>query len=82
MRSSLQEISLLAAEATAGPSDRDLDRQVHQKHVSYSPNSLKGGYIGEIYGTIIGVIKGDTRSLDYGSCQGFFGSRVLRKDPV
>ena len=37
-------------------------------------NSLKGGYIefrvlykGIIWGTIIGVIKGDTRSLDYGS---------------
>ena len=37
-------------------------------HVSFSLNSLKGGYIGIIYGTTIGVIKGDTRSLDYSSC--------------
>ena len=37
-------------------------------HVSYNLNSLKGGYIGIIYGTTIGVIKGDTRSLDYSSC--------------
>ena len=29
----------------------------------YSLNSLKGGYIGEY----IGVVKGATRSLDYGS---------------
>ena len=35
--------------------------------MSYSLNSLKGGYIGIIYGTTIGVIKGDTRSLDYSS---------------
>ena len=33
--------------------------------MSYSLNSLKGGYIGN--GTTIGVIKGDTRSLDYSS---------------
>ena len=32
--------------------------------MSYSLNSLKGGYIGEY---IIGVIKGDTRSLHYSS---------------
>ena len=36
-------------------------------HVSYIPNSFKGEYIGN-YGTTIGVIKGDTRSLDSGSC--------------
>ena len=30
-------------------------------HVNYSLNSLKG----IIYGTTIGLIKGDTRSLDY-----------------
>ena len=34
-------------------------------HVSYSLNSLKG----VIWGTTIGVIKGDTRSLGYSSCQ-------------
>ena len=33
----------------------------------YSLNSLKGGYIGDDIGTTIGIIKGDTRSLDYGS---------------
>ena len=27
-----------------------------------------GGYIGDYIGSITGVIKGDTRSLDYGSC--------------
>ena len=35
--------------------------------MSYSLNSLKGGYIGIKWGSIIGDIKGDTRSLDYGS---------------
>ena len=39
-----------------------------QNHVTYSLNSLKGGYIGVYIGTTIGVIKGDTRSLDNGSC--------------
>ena len=38
-------------------------------HVSYSLNSLKGVYIGDYIGTTIGVIKGDTRSLDYSSCR-------------
>ena len=35
----------------------------------YEPQSklLKGGYIGDYIGTTIGVIKGDTRSLDNGS---------------
>ena len=31
------------------------------------PNSLNGGYIGDCMGTVLGVIKGDTRSLDYPS---------------
>ena len=36
--------------------------------MSYSLNSLKGDYIGEYIGDYyIGVIKGDTRSLDYSS---------------
>ena len=35
-------------------------------HPSYSLNSLKGIIYGIIEGTTIGVIKGDTRSLDYG----------------
>ena len=34
-------------------------------HMCYSLNCLKGGYIGDYIA--IGVIKGDTRSLDYGS---------------
>ena len=33
--------------------------------MSHSLNSLKGGYIGDYIGTTMGVIKGDTRSLDY-----------------
>ena len=35
--------------------------------MSYSLNSLKGGYIKDYIGTTIGVIKGDTRSLENGS---------------
>ena len=35
--------------------------------MSCSRNSLKGGYRGILLRTTIGVIKGDTRSLDYGS---------------
>ena len=30
--------------------------------------SLKVGYIGIIYGSVVGVTKGDTRSIDYGLC--------------
>ena len=37
--------------------------------MSYSLNSLKGGYIGDYIGSTIGVIKGDTMSLDYCSCE-------------
>ena len=37
-------------------------------YMSYSLNSLEGGYIGDYIGDYyIGVIKGDTRSLDYSS---------------
>ena len=40
-------------------------------HMSHSLNSLTGviyrGKMGKIYEIIVGVIKGDTRSLDYGS---------------
>ena len=35
--------------------------------MSYSLNSLNGGYIGDNRGTTTGHIKGDTRSLDYSS---------------
>ena len=37
--------------------------------VSYSLNSLEGVKQGIIRGSIIGVKKGDTRSLDYSSCK-------------
>ena len=30
--------------------------------------AIKGGYIGDYMGTTMGVIKGDTRSLDCSSC--------------
>ena len=33
--------------------------------MSYSLKSLKAGMFGIIYGTTIGVIKRDTRSVDY-----------------
>ena len=36
-------------------------------NMSHSLNSLKGVIWGIIEGSTIGVIKGDTRSLDYGS---------------
>ena len=35
--------------------------------MSCSLNSLKGVVQGSIYGSTIGIIKGDTRSLDYSS---------------
>ena len=39
--------------------------------MSYSLNSLKGGYIGDYTGTTLGDSKGDTRSLDYSSYENF-----------
>ena len=36
-------------------------------HRSYSLNFLKRGYVGDYVGSIIELIKGDTRSLDNGS---------------
>ena len=36
-------------------------------NMSHCLNSLKGGTEGIISGTTIGVVKGDTRSLDNGS---------------
>ena len=36
-------------------------------HMSYSLNSLKGGYIGDYIEDYYRVIKGDTKSLDYSS---------------
>ena len=37
--------------------------------MSYSLNSFNRGYTGDYIGSIIGVIKGDTRSLDSSSCE-------------
>ena len=37
--------------------------------MSYSLNSLKGVTEGIIQGTIMGIIKGDTRSLDNHPCE-------------
>ena len=39
----------------------------HCLHMVYSPNTLKGNIKGILLGTTIGLIKGDTRSLDYSS---------------
>ena len=36
--------------------------------MSHSLNSIKDDYVRDYIGTAIGVIKGDTRSLDLGSC--------------
>ena len=39
--------------------------KIFQNYMSYGLNSLKGGlYKGIVWGTTVGVIKGDTRSLD------------------
>ena len=35
--------------------------------MNYNLNSLRGGYFGDYIGDQTEVIKGDTRSLDYGS---------------
>ena len=35
--------------------------------MSHNLNSFKGDYVGDCIGGTIGVIKGDTRSLDYSS---------------
>ena len=35
----------------------------------YSLNSLQGDYVGGYIGACYGFMKGDTRSLDYGSCR-------------
>ena len=46
---------------------------MHQ--MSYSLNSFRGGFIGIIYETTIGLTKGDTRSLDYSFDSLWFGCR-------
>ena len=42
--------------------------QLQSKGLGFRVKPLKRGYIGDYMGDIIGVIKGDARSLDYGSC--------------
>ena len=45
-------------------------REKHNQNtanMSYSLNCLKGGYIGDYIGDYYRVIRGDTRSLEYGS---------------
>ena len=37
------------------------------EHLSYSLNSLNGAMQGTVYGSIIGLMKGDTRSVDHGA---------------
>ena len=53
----------------------------HKGYLSHSLNSLKGEYIGDYIGTTIGVIKGDTRSLDYGSF-GYWSKFPIIRGPI
>ena len=47
------------------PSDIQITSEF-RGYMNYSLNSSKGGYMGDcIKGSIAGVTKGDTRSLDY-----------------
>ena len=47
-------------------------------HMSYSLNSLKGGYIGDYMGDYYrGYYKGDTRSLDTGTYEFFPQSSII-----
>ena len=45
---------------------------VYIVYMSHNLNSLKGVIWGIIYGTTIGLIKGDTRSLDYSSYHKYY----------
>ena len=45
--------------------------------MSYSLNSLKGGFMGDYIGATIRVIKGDTSSLEHGSYEIVHSHRVL-----
>ena len=47
--------------------------------MSYSLNSFKGVYIGDYIGTTMGVIKGDTRSLDNGSYEQSKSTMIFSK---
>ena len=44
----------------------------HRDIQGWGLGRLKGGYIGSIFGATIGVIKGDTKSLDSSSCKMLF----------
>ena len=47
-------------------------KAILELHVGCSLKSLKGGRIqGFILGSMVGLLKGDTRSLDYRSCGKF-----------
>ena len=49
-------------------------------YMSYNLNSLKGVIWGIIYGTTIGIIKGDTRSLDYSSHESWLQAAIAEKE--
>ena len=51
----------------ASPSRMESSRPTYEAVVKTSQNSLKGGYIRDHIENTIGVVKGDTRSLDYSS---------------
>ena len=61
------QLSLPFHEAHAADSFPNLGALGDARHMSYSLNSLKGGYIGDYIRDYYRVIKGDTRSLDNGS---------------
>ena len=46
--------------------------------MSYRRNSLKGCYIGDYIGSMIEIIQGDTRSLDYRS---YVNLKLTNKTP-
>ena len=58
----LAEARLKMHDVLPGLEFRDIGQVTH---MSYSLNSLKGFYRGLYRGGIMGLIKGDTRSLDY-----------------
>ena len=65
-----KEVASLLSDARRPASHLCLRSRVYCFHMSYSLSSLMGGYMGDyviIYGTTIGVIKGDTRSLEHSS---------------
>ena len=57
----------MSLDGCGNPDPRTSNPRHYSSHMSCSLNSLKGVIWGILYGITIGVIKGDTRSLDYGS---------------